>query len=132
MFSDWKASFLGMDTYAGAMTVVSFLLIPLILLRSYGDLTPISIASLFFIIIIVFFVLVEGQVENDGNSFHIADSAPVSFFSSLEVLGTFAYSASIQMVMFEAYNSTKDQDKDKFLKVRKYIFDSPILRLMCL
>jgi hypothetical protein len=34
----------------------------------------------------------------------------------LETLGTFAYAASIQSVVFEAYLSTKKEDKPLFIK----------------
>jgi hypothetical protein len=115
VFASWGVDVLGLNSYQGAMCLMSIIITPLILLRSYGELTAISVASLGFIVCIVMFVLVQGQIESD--SFKIAQFYPSSIFDSIEVIGTFAYAASVQMVMFEAYLSTKDQEKEKFLKV---------------
>jgi hypothetical protein len=97
------------------MIMISILILPLLMFRSYGDLTPIGIASLAFISIIVLFVLIEGQVSE--GEFLVADVGPSSFMDGVEVIGTFAFGASVQYAMFEGYLSTKDEDKPMFIKV---------------
>jgi sodium-coupled neutral amino acid transporter 11 len=114
--STWSgASNIGISTYGGFIALVSVLEIPLIMFRSYGELTPISVASLFFIVVIVLFVAIQGQIEVGGD-FLIAHTWSDSFLSGAKSLGTFAYASSLQTAIFEAYLSTRKEDKPLFVK----------------
>jgi amino acid permease len=106
---------IGISSYPGCMALVWVGVLPMVLLRSFGELTVISIGSLLFIVLIIGFVLVEGQVES-SSGFLVASAYPSSWYAVLETLGTFAYAASVQSVVFEAYLSTKKEDKPLFIK----------------
>jgi amino acid permease len=105
-------SFLG--SYSGFMLFVVALITPLTFFRSYGELTPISLLSLAFITILVFFALGEGLWLNDGQ-LYTAQAWPLSWSTPIQTLGTFAFGGSIQAVVFEAYLSVREEDKPKFI-----------------
>ena len=88
-------TYIFISSYAGFMILAATLVLPLILFRTYGELTHISIASLVLIIIIVIFVLIEGQVESSG--FSTAPVWPETRLAGLETLGTFSYSVSARL-----------------------------------
>ena len=111
--SKWTDEDIWVSTYSGFMIMASILIMPLIFLRSYGELTYISLVSLAFIVCITFFVLGEGL--NVTGTFDTANAWPSSNLASLETMGTFAYAASVQTVIFEAYLSTTKEDKPKFM-----------------
>mmetsp|Transcript_28030 Transcript_28030/g.56523 ORF Transcript_28030/g.56523 Transcript_28030/m.56523 type:complete len:444 (-) Transcript_28030:394-1725(-) len=114
----WTGSDGFLTSYSGCMSFVWTCVLPLVMFRSYGELSWVSIGSLAFIVLIVLFVLVEGQVEatGSGGGFEIASALPSTWFSVLEALGTFAYASSVQSLVFEAYLSTKKEDKPLFIK----------------
>jgi len=108
----YDGSFLA--SYSGFMLVAAALIAPLTLFRSYGELTPISLLSLAFIILLVFFVMGEGLWLNDG-VLYTAQTWPLSWTTPVVTLGTFAYAGSLQTVIFEAYVSTREDDKPNFI-----------------
>jgi len=108
----YGGSFLG--SYSGFMLLVVALVTPLTLFRSYGELTPISLLSLTFIIVLVFFALGEGLWLN-GGELYTAQAWPLTWTSPIQTLGTFAFGGSIQAVIFEAYLSVREDDKPKFI-----------------
>ena len=55
-----------LGSYPGFIGFIAVLILPLIMFRSYGDLAVISLASLGFIVFIVIFVLVKGQLNSVG------------------------------------------------------------------
>jgi amino acid permease len=110
----WGYSESFLTSYSGFVLFIATLIVPLILFRSYGELTPISLMSLFFIVVIVFFILAEGLWLNDG-VLYTAQAWPQYSTAPIVTLGTFAFSGSIQPVIFEAYLSTREDDKPKFI-----------------
>ena len=88
---------IGISTYPGFMVMMAVLVLPLNLLRSYGDLTYVSLLSLTLVSAIVLFVLAEGSAEGDG-TFQTAPAWPTTNLASTETLGTFAFAASVQSV----------------------------------
>ena len=62
--------------------LIAVLDLPLLFLRSYGELTPISAVSLFFITFTVFFVAIDGQIAVDGTDIYVTGSAGSSFSPS--------------------------------------------------
>jgi len=112
--TQWGYSGSFLASYSGFMLLMSTLIVPLTLFRSFGELTPISLLSLAFITILIFFVLGEGIWLNDGK-LYTAQAWPLSWTTPVVTLGTLAYGGEIQTVIFEAYISTRDDDKPKFL-----------------
>jgi amino acid permease len=111
---DWGYSSSFLASYSGFMLFAAALIAPLTLFRSYGELTPISLLSLAFIILLVFFVLGEGLWLN-GGQLYTAQAWPLSWNTPVVTLGTFAYAGSLQTVIFEAYVSTREDDKPRFI-----------------
>lgn len=110
----WGFSGSFLASYSGFMLSMAAVITPLTLFRSYGEITPISLMSLFFIVIIVIFVLGEGLWLNSG-VLYTAQAWPLYWTAPIGTLGTFAYSGSLQTVIFEAYLSTREDDKPKFI-----------------
>jgi len=100
-------------SYSGFMLFAAALIAPLTLFRSYGELTPISLVSLALITYLVFFVLGEGLWLNNGQ-LYTAQAWPLSWTAPIQTLGTLAFAGSIQTLMFEAYLSTREEDKPIF------------------
>ena len=104
-----------LSSYSTLILLSALCVAPLVLMRSYGDLTWFSGASLAFIIAIVLFVAVEGHVEA-VEAFQLPPMVASSAWTGLEGIGYFAYASSIQTVVFEAYLSTKRDDKHLFVR----------------
>ena len=112
-WSDGASIFI--SSYSGFVVLIAVLDLPLLFLRSYGELTPISAVSLLFITFTVFFVAIDGQIAVDGG-FLTAHFGPSSTTAVFGQLGTMSYAYSCQAVIFEAYQSTTAQDKPMFIK----------------
>jgi len=111
---EWGYSGSILASYSGFMIFTAVLIAPMTLFRSYGELTPISLMSLALIVYLVFFVLGEGLWLN-GGALYSAQAWPLSWIAPVQTLGTFAFAGSIQTLIFEAYLSTRDEDKPKFV-----------------
>ena len=72
------------SSYSGFIVCISIMISPLLLFRSYGDLTIISFASLSFIVLIVIFVAIEGQIE-------AMNSAKMGFTEKVKIFLSFSY-----------------------------------------
>jgi amino acid permease len=112
----WSGGHIVVSSYSGFLVLVALLDLPLVFLRSYGELTPISAGSLLFITFAVFFVAIQGQIDARDDHFHTALPGPRSVMDAFEGLGTISYGITCQAVVFEAYQSTKRADKGMFLK----------------
>ncbi len=72
-------------------------------------------AAPLIIIALVLFVLVQGYFETgDVISLQLGED---SAWASVEALGVFAFTSSMQYAVFEIYLSTKREDKPYFVKV---------------
>lgn len=104
-----------LDSYAGFMVVFAIIIeIPIIMLRSYGELTLISFWSLSFIIVVISVVGVEGQLES--SQFYTPNWWPNQWVDCVKYLGNFSYALSAQYVAFEAYASMTSQAKQSWNK----------------
>lgn len=112
--SQWDNIWL-LDSYAGFMVVFAIIIeVPIIMLRSYGELTFISFWSLSFIIVVISVVGVEGQLES--SQFYTPNWWPNQWVDCVKYLGNFSYALSCQSVVFEAYASMTSQAKQSWNK----------------
>lgn len=100
-----------LSSYSGFMIV--FVLaaeLPLIMIRSYGELAVISFGSLGFITGVIVFVAIDGYSSGDV-AFYTPHMWPESNVNIVKYLGSFAYAYSCQYVVFEAYASMTKKAK---------------------
>ena len=89
------------DTYAGFMfVVVGLVAAPPCFFREYGELTPISLLSLSFIVFTTLVVMGKGIDKG-----HAIPAGPDSWYAPVTLLGNFVYATSMQYVVFEMYAS---------------------------
>lgn len=101
----WIADSIWINSYSGFMVVfVTLVELPLIVIRSYGELAIVSFGSLAFISIVILFVAVEGH-DTGEVAFYTPNLWPESDINIMKYLGSFAYAYSCQYVVFEAYAS---------------------------
>ena len=86
----WSGGNIVISSYPGFLVLVALLDMPLVFLRSYGELTPISTGSLLFITFAVFFVALQGQIDGDAG-FQTALASPRSTMDVFGALGTMSY-----------------------------------------
>lgn len=104
--SQWGNVWL-LQSYSGFMIVLCMgIEIPIIMLRSYGELTMFSFGSLVFVISVVVFVAIQGKYA-DSSDFMYSNIWPNRWIDCIKFLGNFSYAYSCQAVVFEAYQSMK-------------------------
>lgn len=126
----WHGAWL--SSYSGFMiVVVTVVELPLILIRSYGELAVVSFGSLAFICIIVLFIAIDGPSQTDAK-WQVATVGPDSAIDVLKQLGTFSYAYSMQYVVFEAYASMTKTAKPQWQEIvaRAVVSGGCLLTLM--
>lgn len=128
----WSSSWL--SSYSGFMIVVVTLVeLPLILIRSYGELALISYGSLMFICATILFIAFDGPNETDGE-WLVAKFGPESGWDVVKELGSFSYAYSMQYVIFEAYASMTPEAKPQWQTTvaRSVVMGGVLLTLMAM
>ncbi|KAJ8613405.1 hypothetical protein CTAYLR_002256 [Chrysophaeum taylorii] len=107
LFAPTRPPFLGINNYPSFMTLCAVFLSPACFLRSYGELTPVSIISIGCITVTTFAIAITGVVHGR----HAIPLWPDSALAPFALLGNYAYAMTVQFVVHEMYASMVSTDR---------------------